>query len=325
MRLTANEARLIDRWQRGFPLVPRPYDEIGRDIGLSEKDVIEMLRRLKAGGVLSRIGATLRPNTVGASTLAAIEVPQRRLQEVAALVSSEPCVTHNYEREHAVNLWFVVTAANRRTVDLVLDRIRGASGLDVLDLPLVRAYFVDLGFALCGPTAGRVVEHRRAAAAPRIWDADRLLLRAIEDGLPLVPEPYWRIALELGVGQHAVMRRLRRLLRSGVINRLGLIVRHHELGFTANAMALWDVPDSEVDAIGERIAAHTAVTLCYRRRRASPAWPYNLYCMVHGCEHTTVRQQIATIAEGAGIAALPHAVLFSKRRFKQRGATLAAA
>ena len=182
MRLTANEARLIDRWQRGFPLVRRPYAEIGRDAGLSERDVIEMLRRLKAAGVLSRIGATVRPNTVGASTLAAIEVPPERLQDVAALVSSEPSVTHNYEREHAVNLWFVVTAANRGTVDLVLDRIRDVTGLLVHDLPLLRSYFVDLGFALCGPGAERVVRQRRTAATARICDADRMLVRAIEDG-----------------------------------------------------------------------------------------------------------------------------------------------
>ena len=325
MRLTANEARLIDRWQRGFPLVPRPYAEIGRDAGLSERDVIEMLRRLKAAGVLSRIGATVRPNTVGASTLAAIEVPPERLQDVAALVSSEPSVTHNYEREHAVNLWFVVTAANRGTVDLVLDRIRDVTGLVVLDLPLLRSYFVDLGFALCGPGAERVVRQRRTAATARICDADRMLVRAIEDGLPLVPEPYWRIALELGTGQCAVTRRLRRLLRSGVINRFGLIVRHHELGFAANAMAVWDIPDGEIDAIGERIAADPAVTLCYRRQRCSPAWPYDLYCMVHGRERAIVRRQIAEIAAGAGIATRPHAVLFSMRRFKQRGATLAAA
>jgi hypothetical protein len=98
------------------------------------------------------------------------------------------------------------------------------------------------------------------------------------------------------------------------------VVRHHELGFTANAMTVWNVPDAKADAAGAAVAAHPFVTLCYRRPRRLPDWPYNLFCMVHGRDRDTVLSQIETLNRVAGLGGYPHAILFSRRRFKQRGA-----
>ena len=142
------ELKLLDDYQRDFPLVPRPYLAIAEAAGLSEAEVIEIYARLKEDGALSRIGAVVTPNAAGASTLAAIAVPPARLGEVAALVSAQAEVNHNYEREHAFNLWFVVTAADARAVEAVLRRIERITGLAVLDLPLVQSYHIDLGFPL---------------------------------------------------------------------------------------------------------------------------------------------------------------------------------
>jgi DNA-binding Lrp family transcriptional regulator len=148
MDLDPAELKLLDDYQRDFPLVPHPYRAIADAIGLSEAEVIETYARLKDEGALSRIGAVVTPNAAGASTLAAIAVPPARLGEVASLVSAQPEVNHNYEREHAFNLWFVVTAADARAVGEVLRRIEKMTGLAVLDLPLVRSYHIDLGFPL---------------------------------------------------------------------------------------------------------------------------------------------------------------------------------
>ena len=148
MNLSATELKLLDDYQRGFPLVPRPYRAVADAAGLSEAEVIEIYARLKNEGVLSRIGAVVTPNVAGASTLAAIAVPPSRLGEVAALVSAQAEVNHNYEREHAFNLWFVVTATDIRAVEEVLRRIERLAGLEVLDLPLTCSYHIDLGFPL---------------------------------------------------------------------------------------------------------------------------------------------------------------------------------
>ena len=149
---------------------------------------------------------------------------------------------------------------------------------------------------------------------------DMRLLQEIADGLPLVARPYQTIAGRLHLSEADVITRLRRLCDAGVIRRLGVVVRHHELGYRANAMAVWDVPDGVVDEIGRSVADRPEVTLCYRRRRVPPAWPYNLFCMIHGKDRAVVEAQIATLNTESGLEPYPHAVLFSRRRFKQRGA-----
>lgn len=149
---------------------------------------------------------------------------------------------------------------------------------------------------------------------------DRRLLAAIEGGLPLVSRPYAAIGAAIGLGEAEVIERLRGLLDAGVIKRLGLVVRHHELGYRANAMTVWDVADRDVDAVGRALAASPDVTLCYRRPRRLPAWPYNLFAMVHGRERDAVLARIAELRASHGLDEVPHAVLFSTRRFKQRGA-----
>lgn len=150
---------------------------------------------------------------------------------------------------------------------------------------------------------------------------DRRLLAAIEDGLPLTSRPYAAVGEAIGLTEDEVISRLDALLESGIIKRLGLVVRHHEFGIRANAMVVWDVPDDRVDGIGSAVAAHPFVTLCYRRPRRPPVWPYNLFCMIHGRERAPVERQIAVLRSACGLGAWPSAVLFSRRRFKQRGAT----
>lgn len=146
MDLNPRERRLINAFQKGLPLDPRPFRRMAERLGCSEQVVIDMLHSLERRGILSRVGAVVAPNRVGASTLAALEVPAERLEEVAAKVSAHPEVNHNYEREHGLNLWFVVTAPDAAELDRVLREIEGETGLTPLNLPLEDAYHIDLGF-----------------------------------------------------------------------------------------------------------------------------------------------------------------------------------
>ncbi len=150
--------------------------------------------------------------------------------------------------------------------------------------------------------------------------ADRRLLAAIQHGLPLGPRPYAEVGTRAGIDEAEVIRRLARLKRAGVIKRFGVIVRHHELGYRANAMVVWDVPDDQVRALGRCLAAFDFVTLCYRRSRRLPQWRYNLYCMIHGRSREEVLANLEWMVNRCGLQALPHEVLFSRRRFKQCGA-----
>jgi len=152
----------------------------------------------------------------------------------------------------------------------------------------------------------------------------RDLLACVEGGLPLVSAPYAQIAARLGVAEATVIDELHDLLESGVIKRLGVVVRHRELGYHANAMVVWDLPDTEVATVGQRLGGDPVVRLCYQRPRRLPEWPYNLFTMVHGQDRAAVCEEVDRLVERHGLEQVVHEVLFSRRRFKQRGARYAA-
>ncbi|WP_207787748.1 AsnC family transcriptional regulator [Candidatus Thiosymbion oneisti] len=146
--LDAVDRRLLNDFQSGFPLVPEPFAEIAGQLGVGESEVIARIERLAAAGAVSRVGPVLRPRHVGASTLAAMAVPEDRIEEVAELVNGYREVNHNYERTHRFNLWFVLTAADEERLTEVMHEIEDRTGIEVLDLPMIEEYHIDLGFPL---------------------------------------------------------------------------------------------------------------------------------------------------------------------------------
>jgi DNA-binding Lrp family transcriptional regulator len=321
------EARLLNEFQRDFPLVREPFALIAHRLGLGAGDVMATLAARIDDGTVSRVGAVFRPGAIGVSTLAAMSVPAEDLDRVADCVSARPEVNHNYEREHALNLWFVAAAPDRLRLDAALAAIARDTGIAPISLPLVDDYAIDLGFDLSGaashakPPQPLARVRRRGPLSP----ADARLVAALDDGLPLVAEPYAAIARRAGVSQLYTITRLADWLRSGVLKRFGVVVRHRALGYVANAMCVWDVDDAHVAAIGAALAQEPAVTLCYRRARALPAWPYNLFCMIHGRDRASVLARLDGLSSAHGLDGHASAVLFSRRAFKQCGARYAIA
>lgn len=161
---------------------------------------------------------------------------------------------------------------------------------------------------------------QQRAEAIELNDNDLALIEAIQRGLPLVSRPYAAVAAQLGSSEAQVIERIGELQQGGVIKRLGVVVRHRELGYRANAMVVWDVPDDEVAELGRCLSGFEFVTLCYRRPRRLPQWPYNLFCMIHGKDREAVLEKFNLMVTSCGLEDMPKDVLFSRRRFKQRGA-----
>jgi DNA-binding Lrp family transcriptional regulator len=316
--LDALNLRLLGDWQRNFPLVSKPFAEIGAVLGCAEAEVVDRLTQLSASGAVSRVGATIRPNTAGASTLAAVAAPDWRIDEVAELIGAEPGVNHSYLRENDWNIWFVATGPDRAHVDATLNRIEAATGLAVLDLRLVRPYHIDLGFSLDGTRQGHAAAGAADLAALRPGDRD--LLQALTRGLAIQPRPFAVLAYEVGRSETDVLERIGALSDAGIVTRIGVILRHRALGWRSNAMVVWQVPGEDIDRAGVSLAAAQGVTLCYQRRTDPARWPYNLYCMIHARSRSEALTTLGRAAAEAGIAGLPHRVLFSVRCFKQTGA-----
>ncbi|MFN6960612.1 MAG: Lrp/AsnC family transcriptional regulator [Rhodocyclaceae bacterium] len=310
------EFRLLNEFQHDFPLDPVPFAVLARQLDCDEATVLATLRHLQETGAISRIGAVFAPRSVGASTLAALAVPNERLAEVAALVNAHAGVNHNYEREHRYNLWFVATAADATALAVLLAEIRDETGLAPIALPLVEEYHIDLGFDLLHG-GKRPRRPTRPCLPHETSEADRRLIAVLQPGLPIISRPYAAMAAKVGIEESALLSRLRDWLDDGCIKRFGVVVRHHELGFRANAMVVFDIPDAEVGKIGQRLAREPEVTLCYRRARHLPEWAANLYCMVHGRSRDEVE---AVVKRLEAVAGHPAQALFSRRRFKQCGA-----
>lgn len=142
------DEKILKRIERKFPISSYPYQDLARELGLTEDEVISRISRLKEKGIILRIGAFFDSEKLGLkSTLIAMKVPQPRLQEVARMVNHYPGVTHNYRREHEFNLWFVLMGKNRKEIDEILSKIKDQSGInDILNLPKKQLFKLKLNF-----------------------------------------------------------------------------------------------------------------------------------------------------------------------------------
>jgi DNA-binding Lrp family transcriptional regulator len=322
------DARLIDEYQSGFPIRERPFEAVADDLGVTEAEALERVERLYDEGVFRRFGAVLNPPVIGSSTLAAVRAPEDRHDEVADVINGYRQVNHNYRRAHAYNQWFVVTAGSRETRDEILAEIEERTGCEVLNLPMLTDYYIDLEFPVVnGDRFARESLDSTDVSATRISESaagdlstlDADLLLAIQDGFPLSRTPYRDVAAAIGAPVEDVLDATERLLADGCIKRVGCVVNHVVTGFDANCMVVWDVPDDELDERGVSVGELPYVTLCYHRpRRPAQDWPYNLFTMIHGRESDAVDEKIDELA--ADYLPFDHERLYSEETLKQTGA-----
>jgi DNA-binding Lrp family transcriptional regulator len=148
LQLNSLQKQLLNDFQKDLPLSPTPYADIAVQLGVTEAEVLEILQELQQHQLIGRVGPVFQPHRIGTSTLAAMSVPKERLQSVADYISALPEVNHNYEREHHINLWFVITATGEVHLQIVLSEIEQNTGIKVMSLPILENYHLDFSFAL---------------------------------------------------------------------------------------------------------------------------------------------------------------------------------
>jgi len=322
------DAALIDGFQSDFPVAERPFEAVGEQLGIAADEAIERVESLRDGGIFRRFGPVLNPPVIGSSTLAAVSAADHRFDEVAEVINGYQQVNHNYARDHEWNMWFVVTAGSRGKRDEILADIEARTGCSVLVLPMLTDYYIDLEFPVVNRDrfARESIEGTDASAtrisedaAADLSELDRKLLLEIQTGFPLSATPYRDVAEAVGADVADVLGAIERLRADGCIKRIGCVVNHITTGFDNNCMVVWDVPDDQLDEVGERVGALPYVTLCYHRpRRPEQDWPYNLFTMIHGREPDVVDEKIDELA--AEYLPVAHDRLYSTATLKQTGA-----
>jgi DNA-binding Lrp family transcriptional regulator len=328
MNINGLEQTLLNDYPRDFGLSSTPFAEMAEKNNTDTATILRKIKQLKSKGIIARVGPVFRPNTIGVSTLAAMQVPLNQLKEIAELVNQYAEVNHNYEREHEFNLWFVATASDQQHLKSILRDMEQQTGIAVMSLPLVKEFHIDLGFkmSLQGKHSSTAVgkHHASSQTVHLSTQPDDLiqqqLIAEIQSGLPIVERPYAEIAKKLAINEQEVIRRIDIMLTSGVIRRMGVIVRHRKLGYRSNAMLVWDIPDNKIDQLGRQLSKVDSITLCYQRPRHAPHWNYNLFTMIHGQDRESVEACIDDIVAKYDLEDIDKATLFSKRCFKQRGA-----
>jgi len=328
---------IINNFQRDFPLVSSPYTAIAEKLSttqnnITEDDVFTALSALDEQGVISRIGPVFDHKKAGASTLAALAVKEEELDKIASIVNQFEQVNHNYARgshfeKTDYNLWFVVTASDPVVLNNTLTRIELLTGLPVLVLPMEASYHLDLAFGInitgqASPSVNADSSKIAADDIPALSEIQKTQLRkCIEAGLPKALNPYVLIAEELKCTELQVLFQIEAWQESGLIRRFGLVVKHRKLGYNANAMVVWNIDSEHVDAVAAELAKRPEVSLCYRRPRRLPDWPYNLFCMIHGTDKDFVLQQITDLTEQLSLSQIEKDILFSFKAYKQKGAS----
>lgn len=143
--LTAVDRKIIEKMQGDFPVCERPYAEVAEQLGIAEDELLQRLEGLLADKVLTRFGPMFQVERMGgAFVLAALAVPEARYEEVTALVNALPQVAHNYRREHALNMWFVLATETQAGIAEAISRLERETGLPVYAFPKEREFFVEM-------------------------------------------------------------------------------------------------------------------------------------------------------------------------------------
>lgn len=311
--------------QSKLPVTERPWAAVGEEIGLSEAEVMQAVAELRDGGVIRRIGAIFDSFRLGyRTTLCAIAVPDDRVEEVAALISGYPNVTHNYLREDHYNVWFTLHAPTAERIEEILAEIAEKTGItDILNLPATRLFKIRVDFDFTGDRAARSeapeIIYPLEIPAVELSEADKALVRTLQTDLPQGETPFADVAEKVRAAGHEVdeawvIETANRWIDEGVIRRFGAAIKHHKTGFTHNAMGVWNVPEDRLDELGPVMASFKEVSHGYARP-SFPTWPHNAYTMIHGKSREECEEVARRIQEATGLP--DPRLLYSTREFKK--------
>ncbi|TEU13568.1 MAG: Lrp/AsnC family transcriptional regulator [Anaerolineales bacterium] len=322
--LSPFDGQLLTLLQREFPLVPTPFAILAARMEVDEAEVLERTQQLKRDGVIRQISAIFDSRRLGyQSTLVAFQVPEERLDAVADQVSAHPGVSHNYARDHVYNLWFTLTLPPGQAMDVNIGALaRKADVALYLNLPVVRLFKIGVQFDLAGESSesgGKAPVAKEASpladSQPTFSDSDRAVVRELQEDIELVPCPFAPMARCLGMSEEALLVKARGFLASGVMRRYGAVLRHRRVGFAANGMVCWVVPENRIEEVGRLAATYSKVSHCYQRLPRPPDWPYTLFTMIHGRTQAEVEAVTENIAAASGIC--DYVILYSIREYKK--------
>ncbi|TKI68776.1 Lrp/AsnC family transcriptional regulator [Sulfurimonas crateris] len=309
---------ILSRIQKKFPLVAKPFKAIADELGMSEDDVLEILREQKKGNIIRQTSAIFDTKRLGyISSLVAFKIPADKISDAVKIINSHPGISHNYERNHDFNIWFTLAVAPNSKLGLekTLEVLAEATGAEeYIMLPTLKLFKINVKLNTTGKDEKKEEVKRVKHSDIELTPLHHAVIRRAQYDIDIVSEPFKKTVDELGIDYDRFFGILDELQEAGVMRRFASILNHRKAGFSANAMVVWDVDEANGEAIGEKAAAFSAVSHCYLRPKYAN-WPYNLFTMVHGKSTDETNGIIAEMA--SEIEAKSHMPLYSSREFKK--------
>jgi siroheme decarboxylase len=316
------DKRLLNAMQADFPLTSRPFEALGIPLGLTEAEVMARVGEQKRRRIVRQIGGIFDTRSLGyTGSLVAMRVRPERLERAAETVNGHPGVSHNYQRDHAFNLWFTIAVPSGGDLPWSVERLREMAGAESARLfPTVRLFKIGVHLDMEGGTgtaraeAGYSDAMRPAAGREGLRPVDVSLIRELQEDLPIVPAPYAPMADRIGISEAEFLAAASRLKSQGYMRRMAAVLRHREAGFRANAMGVWAVPADRAEDVGTIMGSFAGVSHCYLRP-TYPDWPYNIFTMVHAQDAPGCQSVIGALARATGMS--EYALLYSTKEFKK--------
>lgn len=314
------DKEILNEIQWTFPLVSNPFDVMATKFNTTPEVIKSKLLQLKKSGVLRQLSAIFDTRKLGyKSSLVAMEIESDKLEYIASQINRHPGVSHNYERNHQFNLWFTLAVPSDSNLKTELDKFSKLPGIkNVRMLPTIQLFKIGVKLDMVDDKKHEVAptEEKKKVSDVKFEpsERDKEFVRELQKDLEIIDRPFLQIATNLGVTENELFQKMKYYEEIGVMRRFAAILRHREVGFTANGMIVWNVPEEKISQVGAKLGAFPQVSHCYQRP-TYPDWPYNVFSMIHCKSEPEAYEMAKTIQNQIGVD--DYRILFSSREFKK--------
>ena len=318
--LAESDKELLNEIQWTFPLVTRPFDAIATKFDTTPEIIKEKLNNLKEIGVLRQLSAIFDTRKLGyTSSLVAMEIEHDQLEHVASQINRHPGVSHNYERDHQFNLWFTLAVPPGADLNSELEKFNVLKGIKkVRMLPTLQLFKIGVKLDMIDDKKHDVAPTEEKKEIKNIkfepTEDDKDFIRELQKDMEIIDEPFVKAANNLGITEDELFSKMKHYESLGVLRRFAAILRHRQVGFTANGMIVWKVPEDRITSVGETLGSFPQVSHCYERPTYDD-WPYNVFSMIHCKTHDEAYDVAKTIQNQIDVN--EYKILFSSREFKK--------
>src|SRR5574344_1660170 len=306
------------RIQKNFPLTSRPFLEIANELHTSEEKILEILNEAKSEKIIRQTSAIFDTRRLGyKSSLVAFEIASEDIDEAVKILNAHPGISHNYERNHSFNIWFTIAVAPNSVIGLeksIEILAKQTKAKDFIILPTLKLFKISVKLDTTNKEEKQEELVKKSFKELELNDYHYKFIKLLQQDIKFVSEPFKYIIDELNINYDELFEIANLFLESGVMRRFASILNHRKAGFSANAMAVWEIDSEKAETFGPLAASFSAVSHCYLRPQY-PNWKYNLFTMIHGKTEDDTQKIIEDIANK--IEYRDKMALYSSKEFKK--------